>query len=1210
MQAHRVLSRQSQASPFFGGGRAKRMIAHCSMLSMLLGSLLANSAYAQIAQSPLYLTSAAEPNIMFVLDDSGSMHWDVMPDHSLVYFMFPRPDTLYGASYSSGYGSLTTTGGLYNGVARFDANNRYARYFRTAQFNPLYYNPAVRYEPWKNADGTRMANADPDDAYLNPANTGEGDRDLTTNNTRDAVWINDNGTETAESVTYYPATYFKYTGSNTLTGPTDANNVEADFTRVEIKSANAPFPKSVDRTDCAAATCTYDEEIQNFANWFTYYRSRILAARAGIGSAFAAQATNMRVGFATLNKASSTIDGVSTRAIVSGVRSFSGTNRTDFFTTLYGRTIAPGGTPLRRALDDVGQYYSRTDNRGPWGNTPGTDDAVETNSHVQCRQSYAILMTDGYWTGDTTYQASTSEARANVDGTGGPTITGPASLAHPSGRTYTYDDVSPFSDSAENTLADVAMYYWKNDLRTNLENAVPTSDINPAFWQHMSTFGVGLGVSGTVSPTAAFDAIESGAAVSWPNTSPTVQNCAPGTTCEARIDDLLHASVNGRGGFFSAADPATFATELASVLEAIQDRGSSSSAAVASNSTRLTSSTHLYQALFSPRDWSGQLKAFPLLANGTIGAQAWDAADNIPAHGSRNIMTWSGSAGMAFSGAVGTLTANQVNYLRGDDSNEVRNGGTLRNRSTRLGDIVNSDPHYVHNENFGYNTLPNDPGTLYPQFLADKSSRRAMVYVGANDGMLHGFDASFACQDTDPLVDSDGDTDLENDCDIKVPASTAGDELLAYVPKAVWPNLADLTSTSYTHKYFVDGSPTSWDAYWGTSWKTVLVGGLGAGGKAVFALDVSTPTSFSTSSVLWEFTGNTAAQIANMGHVMGNVTVARMKDGNFWAVFGNGHSSTDGKSVLFMVRIDSPSTVKMIELGAGTGNGLAQPTLVDEDGDRIIDLIYAGDLKGNVWKVDVTGNTPNSWGTDFGTNNSPLPLFMAKDGSGNAQPITSGIEVGRAPSGASGLMVYFGTGKYFEVGDNATLGTQTMYGVVDDGEDDSLLRATLQQQSIIYEGTVSGNRVRAVSANTVDYATQKGWYIDLLTPPSTQRGERMISAPLLFGGRLIFQTVVPSLSPCDYGGASWLMQVDPATGGQLLAPAFVGLGITEIDVGGGVMAPVSGLDAGVGLSGGFGVPIRAGDRAYVPLTGTAGTLGAPGISSGSIKPRASWRQIQ
>jgi type IV pilus assembly protein PilY1 len=1182
------------------------------MLAMLLGSVLVGPAHAEIAQSPLYLTNTAEPNVMFVLDDSGSMHWEVMPDHSLVYFMFPRPNTLYGASYSSGYGSLTDTDGSYNGVARFTKDNRYARYFRTAQFNPLYYNPAVRYEPWKNADGTRMANASPTAARLNPVNSGEGTRNLTADDTRDAVWINNDGSESESSVTYYPATYFTYTGSNVLTGPTDANNIEADFTRVEIKPAIASFSKAADRTDCAATTCTYDEEIQNFANWYTYYRSRVLAARAGIGSAFAAQGNNMRVGFGTLNKASTTVDGVSTPVVVNGVRPFSGASRTDFFNALYDWDMEPGGTPLRKALDDVGQYYSRTDNRGPWGNTPGTDDGVATTTHAQCRQSYTILMTDGYWSEGSSYQASTDDARENVDGTDGPTKTSPASLAFPSGRTDTYSAESPFSDSYSNTLADVAMYYWKRDLRSDLENEVPTSTVNSAFWQHVSTFGVGLGVSGTVSPTAAFDAIGTGASITWPD--PTASNAA-------KLDDLLHASVNGRGGFFSAADPATFATELTTVLNTIQDRGSSSSAAVASNSTRLTSNTHLYQALFNPRDWSGQLKAFPLQADGTIGDMAWDAADNVPAHGSRNIRTWSGSAGMEFSGTVGTLTAAQVNYLRGDDSLEIKNSTgpsdtlhVFRNRSTKLGDIVNSDPHFVHNENFGYNTLPSTAGTDYPAFLAGKSARTAMVYVGANDGMLHGFDASFVCQDNDTAVDSDGDTDPANDCDIKVPASTAGDELLAYVPKVVWPNLPLLTSPTYSHKYFVDGSPTSWDAYWGATptWKTVLVGGLGAGGKGVYALDVTNPNSFGDGSVLWEFQGNTSTEIANMGHVMGNVTVARMKDGNFWAVFGNGFGSTSGKSVLFMVRIDAPSTVKMFELGTGTGNGLAQPTLVDVNGDRIIDLIYAGDLKGNVWKVEVTGSVA-TWGTAFGSDATPRPLFMAKDGSGVAQPITSGIEVGRAPTPVSGLMVYFGTGKYFEVGDNAPPYTvQTMYGVVDDDTDDELLRADLQQQSIIYEGILSDNRVRAMSKNTVDYATKKGWYIDLLTPPSpgTQKGERMISAPMLFGGRVLFQTVTPSQSVCDYGGSSWFMQVDPATGGELLASGFRGLGVTTIDLGDGVVANVSGLDAGVGLSGGFGVPITAGDKAYVPLTGTSGNLGATGISSGQIKPRASWRQIQ
>ena len=268
----------------------------------------------------------------------------------------------------------------------------------------------------------------------------------------------------------------------------------------------------------------------------------------------------------------------------------------------------------------------------------------------------------------------------------------------------------------------------------------------------------------------------------------------------------------------------------------------------------------------------------------------------------------------------------------------------FRNRSGKLGDIINSDPHYVKNENFGYNILPSDEGLSYSAFLLDKNDRTAMIYAGANDGMLHGFDAA------------------------------TGQEKLAYVPNAVWPNLPLLTNPAYTHKYFVDGSPTAWDAYWGTSWKTVLVGSLGAGGKAVYALDVSNPNTFGNSNVLWEFTH------ADMGYVMGNVTVARFADDNYWAVFGNGYASTSGKAVLYMVRVDAPGTVKMIEVD-NAGNGLSTPTLVDSDGDRIIDMIYAGDLKGNVWKFDVSGSNTSTWKSAYLQGSTSEPLFTAKDGS-------------------------------------------------------------------------------------------------------------------------------------------------------------------------------------------------------------------------------------
>lgn len=1139
-------------------GLGKRSVAYGTIVSMLISQLATTSAYAAIADEPLYLTSAVEPNIMFVLDDSGSMQWEGMPDDITSFsYLYPRPAGLYGGTDYNNY------------VPDFNPANIYNARMRSPHLNKVYYNPAVTYAPWVDANGVSWGNASITCAPYNPQLTGLGCLNLTasqTINMSGSSWWYGSGGWYQGNHTFNPAVYFRYTGGDTWS--------TGSYTRVEITSATASYTGDgrASRTECVAGTCTYAQEIQNYANWFTYYRSRILSARAGIGKAFSKQGTSMRVGFGAINKGTTTIDGVSAATVIRGVRTFSGADRTDFFNNLYSHPIPAAGTPLRKALDDAGQYYSRTDNRGPWGNIPGTDDGVATSSHAQCRQSYTILMTDGYWNGAA---ASTTAAQDNVDGTSGPTITGSG------GKTFTYSAVSPFTDGNNNTLADIAMYYWKRDLRTALANEVPTSTIDPAFWQHMTTFGVGLGVTGSVNPTDAFNAITTGATINWP---------AP-TTNPALLDDLLHASVNGRGGFFSASDPETFATELTNVLKNISDR-ISSSAAVASNSTRLTSSTHLYQALFKSGDWSGQLKAFPLLSGGSIGSEAWDAANGIPSHGSRNIKTWSGSAGMDFSGPIGGLTAVQVDYLRGDDTNEAKNGGSYRDRSSKLGDIINADPHYVKNENFGYNILSGSEGGSYSTFVIGKSSRTAVVYAAANDGMLHGFRAS------------------------------DGVEKFAFVPKATWPNLSLLTVPGYTHKYFVDGSPTAWDAYWGGSWKTVLVGSLGAGGKSVYALNVSNPDTFNTSDVLWEFQGNDAAQIANMGYILGSVTVARFPDGNYWAVFGNGYGSTNGNAVLFMVRVDSPSTVKMIEVEGGPGNGLSTPTLVDSNGDRIIDLVYAGDLKGNVWKFYTSASSSSSWASAYGAS----PLFRAKDSAGNPQPITSSVEVGLSPAGAPGLMVYFGTGKYFETGDNSTLSIQSAYGVVDsDGNSGGTSglfsganhRTHLQSQSIVFETIISGNGVRVVSDNTVDYSTQKGWVIDLLKPPTpTAVGERIITAPLLFGGKLLFQTITPSLSPCEYGGGSWLMQVNPATGGEPKSASFDvnGDGLFNdadmVDIGGGVKKHASGLDTGVGISGGFGKPIKAGDKAYVPVGGTSGTLGAPPIHSGTLKSRASWRQIQ
>ena len=358
-----------------------------------------------------------------------------------------------------------------------------------------------------------------------------------------------------------------------------------EYQRIEIKPRNEPFSGEgrTNRTDagCVAGSCSYAAEIQNFANWFTYFRSRHLAAAAGVGRAFSVQSDKMRVGFGAINKGATEVDGVEdTEVVINGVRQFSSDDRKSFFDTLYGSEWEPFGTPLRWALDNAGQYFERTDNRGPWGKTPGTDDSSD---HLACRQSYTILMTDGYWN---EAAAQSAGAQADTDSTGGPTVLGPSG-------SFTFSPVTPFRDGRGDTLDDVAMYYWKRDLRTSLDNLVPTSTSNPAFWQHMVTFGVAFGVSGSVNPITAFDALANSPAINIAWGDPVI---APDAS-PFKIDDLLHAAINSRGGFFSAREPDVFAAKLSGVLQEIVARSLASNGVSASATRRDTSFWSMFPSL-------------------------------------------------------------------------------------------------------------------------------------------------------------------------------------------------------------------------------------------------------------------------------------------------------------------------------------------------------------------------------------------------------------------------------------------------------------------------------------------------------------------------------------------------------------------------------------------------------------------------------------
>ncbi|WP_354688459.1 pilus assembly protein [Aeromonas sp. 19NY04SH05-1] len=1020
-------------------------------LSLMLCCASAQAAL-DIAQVPLYLGTRADPNIMFTLDDSGSMHFEIMPESLIendARYVYPRANNVYG---NDDYANYTIT---------FASDNARNAYVRSSHNNKLYYNPQLTYRPWANADGSLMANAKVTCAPHNPMKMAAGCRDLTQTN---RAWWAIYYTEFSpyyynQDESFWPAVYFDYKGSGNVF---NAKN----YTRVVINKAVATiYDGRPNRSDCKnAPVCTFDEEIQNFANWYTYYRSRILAARAGVGRAFASQGEAIRVGFATINASGS---------VIRGVTPFSGTDRTAFFDELYGRDIPAKGTPLRTSLKEVGEYFSRSDNNGPWSARAGS-----TLPHLTCRQSYNILMTDGYWNGD-------SPSVGDQD-----------------------------QDGIKNSLADVAYKYWKTDLRRDLANKVPTSTADPANWQHLVNFTVGLGVNGSLNPA-------NGIPGSWPN---------PYDSDEFKIDDLWHAAVNSKGSFFSAADPDTFAEALSSTLAQIAARNSSASS-VTANATRLDSNTHIYQARYNSGDWSGQLVSIPLNSDGSLGNIAWDAATQIPEPSARSIFTRQGGAGIAFTWEVlnntnrtllniagDNLGESRVAYLRGERGGEQRNGGVFRNRSDLLGDIINSDPVYVGKRDYGYSSatgLTQTERESYQAFLSSTAIARRppMLYVGANDGMLHGFRVA------------------------------DGVEQLAYIPASLLGELPQLTRPDYNHRYYVDGTPRVGDAYLGSRWKTLLLGSTGAGGKAVFAIDVTAPNNFTADKMLWEFTHS------EMGIALAAPTLVRVKADNKWvALVANGYNSNSQTARLFVLDLATGAVIKEIDTQVGSAsepNGLSSPLPVDEDGDRVVDYVYAGDLQGNLWKFDLRDNNSAQWGIAFKAGNKPKPLFQACDGACSAstrQPITMRPLAIRHPRG--GIMVLMGTGSYF-TNDDKSLPTnprlEAVYGIWDTGSEVS--RSQLLQQSITHEFVANGTtikfNVRVVSSRDVNYTSQKGWYLVLKSPGLSKGvGERAVSEMLYRHKRLIFNTLIPSADACDFGGRSWLMELDPVSGARLTYSVF------------------------------------------------------------------------
>ncbi|AUZ86098.1 pilus assembly protein PilY [Methylophaga nitratireducenticrescens] len=1228
---------------------------------MLFGSTSVYSTPLSLSNVPLYLGGAVAPNVMFLLDDSGSMQFETMPDAITNLFsqscctnyqmwVYPRVSGLHGAG---DYSNATR-------VPSFTADSIMGLVYRSALVNTLYYNPAITYKPWVDDEGNDMPDADPAEAPNRPLFTEFGTRNLIVDNTQSARWIDDraNSHDYGTRI-FYPAVYSTYIGPEITDINAEIINAAGplwdvdNYTRTEIRSSTPSYSGEgrENRTDClplGAGICSYDDEIRNFANWYTYHRNRIFASRAGIGRAFSSQPDSLRVGFGAINKGNTTIDGRTTGAVMSGVRAFSD-SKENFYSSLYELDIPAQGTPLRRALQGAGEYFSRStpDPQGPWNTTPG----VAGGEDLICRQSYTILMSDGSASGGSG-NAATDERNDNNDGSAdnSSTNTNPE-IGEPD---FIYSPVNPFQDNISNTLADVAMYYWKRDLRTDLENRVPTNDTDSAFWQHMTTFTVGLGVSGSIDPDEAFAAIGAGTSIDWGDPDYDTSNCT-GATCIARQDDFLHAAVNSRGGFFSAADPDTFASELENVLFAIQDREESSASSVALNSGSISSNSRVFQARFDSRDWSGQLLSFAI--NTTPGEnlgnliipEEWDARNLIPTASNRKIITYDGTNGKPF--RLADISVEQqallgddedtLNYLRGDQSNEVSNGGAFRNRSFLLGDIINSNPALVaapvqrYPDNWGSGAAENLKP--YSTFREDNKSRLPVVYVGANDGMLHAFNAN------------------------------TGAEIFSYVPSVIYDRLPLLTDPDYTHRYYVDGSPTVVDAFVDGDWKTILVSGLGAGGQGIFALDVTDPdvsstdeTALASKKVLWEYTDKTDADSVDMGYTFGQPSIVRLQNGQWAALFSGGYNntvdnhgdgstndSTTGNAVLYLVDLFDGTIIAKFNTKQGSEddptdndrpNGFASPAAIDVNGDSIVDFIYAGDLFGNMWKIDVSDPVVANWGFAFGTEADPKPLFKACFGNdcegldeNKVQPITTRPQIVRHPT-SRGFLVMFGTGKYFEVGDNSATGqiTQSFYSIWDKAEETltPIVRNNLLEQTIDSEVRVSGSDYRVTSDTAIDWASKKGWFIDLISPGAASNlGERQVSNAIIRNGKVIFTTLLPSDDPCLDGGTSWLMELDFVSGARLQYSPFDTNDDSNFDSADYICiancdnaedsenppewAPVSGKKSEVGIIPTPSIASEAGgQREYKYTSGSSGQIEVTVENPGpGFEGRQSWRQL-
>lgn len=907
-------------------------------------------------------------------------------------------------------------------------------------------------------------------------------------------------------------------------------------------------------------------------------------------------------------------------------------NHREKFLNFVNKLYAYGGTPAHRMFSQADSYMRGTLNiHSPWAAIPGK----QAEPYLACRRNYHIFMTDGRWNGTATGGNYDNTDRTLPDGTFYSTSS---------------DQTKIYRNSYSKTLADWSFKSWAVNLQPSLySNTDPkkqvsvTSDYrkappkekignieldkywnpkyNPANWPHMVTYTIGFSEMAYTWPKASHikaptERVPFGYDGSFPLLVSGTQSWPLMDYEDKRSLDLWHAAINGRGKFFAVRKGEDLEKAFRSIVQQISISSEpSTGSAAASGFSTLNSDVGLYTSQYDPKkSWAGWISAqnLPSDSPGRSHSSDWNGKTTTSLLDSKSeseinqrlILTSNSDSNTGIGFRWDNLSSTQQSFLNQDASGSTDNRGkarlsyirgilnpesstpvgltAFRKRFSRQGDIVNSNIWYTGYPSSRYSYKG------YQLFAKQNRDRIPMLYVGGNDGMLHGFSA----------ID--------------------GEEKIAYIPKAVYKNLPIYTDPTFDekHQYYVDGSPFTGDVDIANTpdgkhepdWRTLLVGSLGAGGKGFFILDVTKPgpkpntsntgleSNFSEDQasdlVLMDKTMHAQEEIPDcsklthqkqadclsnedIGHIFSppvvdeinqlqSTQITKLNNGRWAAVMGNGYNSKNQRPVLLIQYLDGDRSLHRIvatkNTPAGsdkntTHNGLSAPRLIDINGDGAPDIAYAGDLKGNLWKFDLTSSNPSEWNvafdgkplyTAYGSNNIstdlknrdiPLPIFTAPLAKPNTRIDQNGQSVG-------GMMVAFGTGRNLTWHDASDTNVQTFYGILDStryrkrennskllevhpGKDcgsnstscqavpaptpvaknDSLARQSISSTSHTHSQSDGREFWTIEASETINWSKHKGWYLDL-----PQTSERVLSNPFFYENSNIIaiESIVPA----------------------------------------------------------------------------------------------------